>query len=102
MISHETRPPTQLPSLNRGRQFRFSRAERSYASRSTSPLVPAPKTRARIAGGIGTLAILMAASILRHTFLPGTAAAQQTQLFLLSALFVAFAGQDWPPSSARL
>ena len=62
-------------------------------------------TRARIAGGIadeatrriGTLAILTAvtvvgASILHHALSPDLAAAQQTALFRLSALFLVLAG----------
>ena len=62
-------------------------------------------TRARIAGGIadeaarriGTLAILTAvtvvgASILHHALSPDLAAAQQTPLFRLSALFLILAG----------
>src|SRR5512132_3439630 len=63
------------------------------------------QTRARIAGGIadeasrriGTLAILTAvtvvgASILHHALSPDIAAAQQTPLFRLSALFLVLAG----------
>ena len=62
-------------------------------------------TRARIAGGIadeaarriGTLAILTAvtvvgASVLHHALSPDLAAAQQTALFRLSALFLVLAG----------
>lgn len=66
---------------------------------------PGTQTRARIAGGIadeasrriGTLAILTAvtvvgASILHHALSPDIAAAQQTPLFRLSALFLVLAG----------
>jgi serine/threonine-protein kinase len=66
---------------------------------------PGTPTRARIAGGIaadasariGTLAILTAvtvvgASILHHALSPDIAAAQQTPLFRLSALFMVLAG----------
>src|SRR5579872_7408665 len=66
---------------------------------------PSAKTRARIAGGmadeasgrIGTLAILTAvtvvgASILHHSLSPAIAAAQETPLFRLSALFLVLAG----------
>jgi len=66
---------------------------------------PGTQTQARIAGGIadeasrriGTLAILTAvtvvsASILHHALSPDIAAAQQTPLFRLSALFLVLAG----------
>ena len=66
---------------------------------------PGTQTRARIARGIadeasgriGTLAILTAvtivgASILHHALSPDVAAAQQTPLFRLSALFLVLAG----------
>jgi serine/threonine-protein kinase len=66
---------------------------------------PGTPTQARIAGGIaaeasgriGTLAILTAvtvvgASILHHALSPDIAAAQQTPLFRLSALFMVLAG----------
>jgi hypothetical protein len=66
---------------------------------------PGTQTQARIAGGIadeasrriGTLAILTAvtvvgASVLQHALSPDIAAAQQTPLFRLSALFLVLAG----------
>src|SRR6478672_8074694 len=96
--------------------------QRDAVTGSLSPLAPRPgetvlrrggsrsagpgtRTRARIDGGIadegsrriGTLAILTAvtvvsASILHHALSPDIAAAQQTPLFRLSALFLVLAG----------
>src|SRR5690242_19954388 len=87
-----TQPPAQ-GSIQPGRAVLRQKEHESAG--------PGSKTRARIAGGIadeasgriGTLAILTAvtvvgASILHHTLSPEIAAAQQTPLFRLSALFL--------------